>query len=278
VPHASINGLRLYYERHGEDGDPLVFVHGYVGDSRAWRLQSAEFAKTNRVLLMDHRGHGRSEAPADRALYTIERMADDIEALAAQAAFERYHLVGHSMGGSVAQEIALRSPQRLLSLTLEDVGFMFGTSATDPIRGVMAGLYAVAEAHGMGAIAAMGENLPSPPHMPKDRIAEERELLSKMSVDAFIGAGQAMENWQGTLHRAHQIAAPTLVICGELDAGVIGPARWLASNIPGATLEVIPEAGHSAQYERPQLFNAALQAHLGRWRSNVSGDTHAASS
>jgi pimeloyl-ACP methyl ester carboxylesterase len=168
------------------------------------------------------------------------------------------------MGGSVAQEIALRSGARLLSLTLEGVGYMFGTSATDPIRNVMAGLYAVAEAQGMAAIAAMGANLEAPPHMPKERIDEERERLSRMSVDAFIGAGRAMEAWQGTRERAHQISTPTLVICGELDAGVIGPARWLAANIPGATLAEIPEAGHSPQYERPEVFNAALRAHVER--------------
>ena len=130
MPQARINGIDIYFERHGEAGEPLVFVHGYTGDVSDWRFQIEAFAPTNSVLVMDNRGHGRSEAPKDRAAYTVGQMASDAEALAAEVVFERYHLVGHSMGGAIAQEIALASPGRLLSLTLEDTAYSFDSPAT----------------------------------------------------------------------------------------------------------------------------------------------------
>ena len=112
MPHARLDGFEMYYERHGTQGEPLVLVHGYTGDVSDWQHQIEGFAASHRVLVMDHRGHGRSGAPRDRESYTVERMSDDVEALVAHVGMGRYHLVGHSMGGMVAQEIALRSEGR----------------------------------------------------------------------------------------------------------------------------------------------------------------------
>ena len=80
-----------------------------------------------------------------------------------------------------------------------------------------------------------------------------------MSLEGFIGGWEALCGWKGTLERAHAIRTPTLVIHGELDMPVIAGSRWLAGAIPGARREVVPEAGHSPQLERPELFNAALR-------------------
>lgn len=261
MPHIPVHGFQMYYERHGDRGDPLVLVHGYTGDVSDWRHQVAEFASTHRVLVMDHRGHGRSEAPRDRGSYSAEQLADDLEALVAHAGFDRYHLVGHSLGGVVAQEIALRSPERLLSLTLEDTGHDFAIARIEIVSQIFAARLRIAEEEGMGALARMPRP-PSPPHMPAERLQEERRRLEQMSVDAFAGAWQGLCGWRGSEGRAHAIRTPTLVVCGELDLAMIPGSRWLREAIPGAVLEMIPEAGHSPQFERPELFNAALRRHL----------------
>jgi 2-succinyl-6-hydroxy-2,4-cyclohexadiene-1-carboxylate synthase len=263
MPTTKVNGIDIYFERHGDAGEPLVLVHGYTGDVSDWRHQIPEFSRTHRVLVMDHRGHGRSHAPADRAHYTIEAMADDVEALIDDVGFERYHLLGHSMGGCVAQEITLRSTPRLLSLTLHDTNYRFaGLNAA--IANYIAMRHKVAEEQGMAAVADLPNPLPTPPHMPAERKQEEKERLSRMSVDAFIGAWNALGAWRGVEDRAHEIDLPTMIIYGALDAPFAEPAKWFASKIANSIIEVVPEAGHSPQFERPDLFNAALRRHLDR--------------
>ena len=264
MPTAPINGVELYYERHGDAGEPLVLVHGYTGDITDWRYQLPEFSKTHRVLVIDNRGHGRSEAPRNRSSYNVLQMADDVEKLVAHAGFERYHLLGHSMGGAVVQEIALRSPGRLMSFTLHDTGPTFGLRRNEMVQQWIAQRHRIAEEQGMAAVANIPSPIPPPPHLSKERQEETKQRLARMSADAFIGAWQGLNGWQGTEARVQDINVPTLVICGELDAALIEPSRFLASAIPNATLEVIPECGHSPQYERPEPFNAALRRHLER--------------
>lgn len=264
MPTARIDGIDIYFERHGDSGEPLVLVHGYTGDITDWRHQLPEFSRTHRVLIIDNRGHGRSQAPADRARYSVERMSHDVEELVAHAGFERYHLVGHSMGGAIVQEIALRSPGRLLSLTLHDTGQVFRFDH-ELFKAYTAARHQLAETQGMAAVAKMEGFTPPVPHMPAERLDETRERLTRMSVDAFIGAWHGLESWPGTEGRAHAIAAPTMVIYGELEPPpFIEASRWLATNIPGAVLESVPEAAHSPQFERPEIFNAALRRHLDR--------------
>jgi len=264
MPLVDVKGVRIYYELHGEAGEPLVLVHGYTGDLVDWRYVIPEFARTHRVLAMEHRGHGRSDAPADRDAYSILQLADDVEAVIEAAGFARYHLVGHSMGGAVVQEIALRSPERLLSLTLHDTAYRFAFRGNEAVRGYLAERMRLAEEEGMAAVADMASPLPPSPLLDEERRAYERERLSRMSPDGFIGAWRGLQGWPGSRDRLAQIRVPTLVICGEKDAALVEPAKVLAAEIPNATLAIIPDAAHSPQYERPELYNAALRAHLSR--------------
>ena len=271
MPTATVNGVSLYYELHGDSpstslragGEPLVLVHGYTGDITDWRHQLPEFSRTHRVLAMDLRGHGRSEAPKDRSSYTVEQMASDVEALVDQLGFERYHLLGHSMGGGVVQEIALHSPQRLLSLTLHDTSFKFAMMADPAMEEWRRSRMAQAEAGKMAELADLPLPVPPPPHMPRERLEETKVRMSNMSPDGFIGGWQGLVGWQGTKTRAAAISTPTLIIYGDLDAPALiqGSVR-LAEMIPNSCVEVIPECGHSPQWERPDLFNRALRRHL----------------
>jgi pimeloyl-ACP methyl ester carboxylesterase len=266
MPDATINGVLLNYEVHGESGPPLVFVHGYTGDITDWRHQLPVFSQSFQVVAIDNRGHGDSEAPEDRGAYTIGHFADDVESLVDRLGFSSYHLLGHSMGGAVVQEIALRSPQRLLSLTLHDTTDDFSSAASNQVLRLWRDYrFQVAENQGMEAVANMTSPFPPPPHMPKERLEETRQRLARMSVDAFIGAWHGLESWEGTLERARKINVPTLVIYGGIDTGfLVEGSKRLAANIPGSELAMIPETGHSPQWERPELFNSALGAFLNR--------------
>jgi pimeloyl-ACP methyl ester carboxylesterase len=265
MPTIAVNGIRIYYERHGESGEPLVFVHGYTGDITDWKYQVAEFSPDYRVLVIDLRGHGRSEAPADRSVYTVEAMASDVEAVADAAGFENYHLVGHSLGGTIVQEVALNSPRRLYSLTLEDTGPLASIPGNTELETWNAKQIETAEREGMGAVVELQRanmarlNVP----IPQELVELAHERLARMSVDGFIGATLAGPRWRGTIDRAASITTPTLVIYGELDvAPIVMACQWLAQTIPGAALQLIPGAGHSPQMEKADLYNRALRRHL----------------
>lgn len=266
MPYATINGVKLNYELHGDSGEPLVLVHGYTGDITDWRHQLPVFSQSHRVLIVDSRGHGQSEGPADRSQYTVDHIADDVETLAEEVGFDRYHLLGHSMGGAVVQEIALRGAARLLSLTLHDTSDGFDKAFMNPaVTAWRDYRFKTAEEQGMEAVAKMDNPFPPPPHMPKERLEETRIRLSKMPIDSFIGAWHGLTDWQGTHGRAQDISTPTLVIYGDLDAGfLIEASKRLVEAIPKAEEAVVPEAGHSPQYERPPLFNEALAGFLER--------------
>jgi 3-oxoadipate enol-lactonase len=263
MPHTTINGFSMHYQRHGDVGEPLVLVHGYTGDVGDWFDQTAEFSKTHRVLVMDHRGHGDSEGPADRSSYTIVQMADDIEALVAHAGFERYHLVGHSMGGGVAQEIALRSGPRLMSLTLFGTGTDFKIGRNPAVAKYMDARNRLAEEQGMAAVAGMPQVLPDPPHFPAGRREYEKARTTRMSVHGLVGGWQALMTWEGTTDRVKQITTPALVMAGALEPAVAS-TKYLHAQIAGSTMVIFPEAGHCPQFERPELFNEALREHLAR--------------
>jgi pimeloyl-ACP methyl ester carboxylesterase len=237
VPFITISGINLHYELHGDSGPPLVLVHGFTGDVTDWRHQIAEFSATHRMLVLDNRGHGGSQAPADALAYSIELMADDVEALAAHVGFERYHLVGHSMGGAIAQEIALRSPTRLLSLTLQDTSYWFGNLRLEmPDR---------------------------PPALPPERLSEVMARLSRMSPDTLRAGWNALRNWPGTERRAAQITTPTLVVYGENDSPqIIAGSQRLTELIPASETCVISQAGHSPQEEHAAAFNTVLRRFL----------------
>jgi pimeloyl-ACP methyl ester carboxylesterase len=262
MPKSVVNGVRLHYELHGDHGEGIVLVHGYTGDMSDWQFQVAEFSPSYRVLVMDLRGHGPRRRRRTARLHG-PAWSSDVEALAAEVGFEKYHLVGHSMGGGVVQEVALTSPERLLSLTLEDTGPMLHVPGNAELEAWNNKRIALAENEGMAAVAALDRATPLPLPVPPDLLEMASRCLARMSVDGFIGATLAGPKWQGTVGRASAISTPTLVIYGELDlpAIVLG-CRWLAQLIPHAKLEAIPGAGHSPQWEQPDLYNQALRRHL----------------
>ena len=118
MPVAQVNGVRLNYEQIG-NGPDVVMVHGLATNLAFWYLRSAPLLRRDfRVTMYDLRGHGRSEMPSIG--YSPSVMADDLEALLAILPTERIHLVGHSFGGIIALEVALRAPHKLASLTIAD--------------------------------------------------------------------------------------------------------------------------------------------------------------
>jgi pimeloyl-ACP methyl ester carboxylesterase len=115
VPKAKIGEVHIYYEEYGE-GPPLLMILGLGQDTATWGFQISEFSKHFRLVLLDNRDSGRSSSCSET--YTIETMAGDILGLMDHLGIERTHLLGTSMGGMIAQQVALTAPERVISLVL----------------------------------------------------------------------------------------------------------------------------------------------------------------
>jgi pimeloyl-ACP methyl ester carboxylesterase len=234
MPFAEVNRVRVHYHTAGGSRSGLVFVHGYTGSLAGWEQQVTAFAGEHQILAADHWGHGESGAPGSSSGYDVEQVARDVLALAEIAGLDHFHLVGHSLGGAVVQEIALHSPEHLLSLTLTGTTDWFGD-------------------HDAG----------SGPEVRRELDAAERARLDQLSAEVLSATWQALLRWRGTANRARTIQVPTLVVHGEQDARkIIEGSRRLATAIPDAELVTIPGAGHDPHLEQPNRFNVVLQRFL----------------
>jgi pimeloyl-ACP methyl ester carboxylesterase len=120
MPHADLEGLSLYFERSGEGEPEMLFVHGWCCDLNAFRPQIDHFARTNAVTALDLRGCGRSDQP-ERG-YTVPDFADDLARFCTEIGIEKPVVIGHSLGGMIAVELAARHPSVPRALVLVDPG------------------------------------------------------------------------------------------------------------------------------------------------------------
>jgi len=122
----NVDDVELYYEIHGE-GEPIIFSHGWMCDCSVWNSQINFFSKKYKVIVYDHRGHGKSDKP--KANYSIETLSNDLYSIIKELNLDKVTLVGHSMGGMTALTFALNHPDKVSKLIL------VGTSAKMTLLG-----------------------------------------------------------------------------------------------------------------------------------------------
>ena len=270
MPLAQLNGIDRFYRETGS-GDPLLLINGIGGTCLGWEPLLPALAARFRVVASDNRGVGRSAAPPGP--YTTRQLADDAAALLAHLGVARAHVVGSSMGGMIAQELALAYP------ALVDRLVLYGTFAR-PRRAIMdpwlTFVAQMAERLDPAAVALGWLPWPYPPAFLADPERVEAALAWQDPYPApahGIAAQTEAVRRHDALDRLPRIAAPTLVLVGAED--VVTPvyyARELAEGIPGARLQVLERGGHEALWEYPDAGAAALLAFLGS-----RPDDHAAS-
>src|SRR3972149_6587397 len=119
MPKARVNGIQIHYRERGE-GYPVFLIHGYTGNLRNWALQVPVLSREFRMVSMDHRGHGHSDKPTGPEDYSLELMTEDAYGLLEHLGIRECYVVGHSMGGVVAQLLALNHPEPVRALVLVD--------------------------------------------------------------------------------------------------------------------------------------------------------------
>lgn len=248
----------LHHETHGAAGGaPIVLLHGLGSSSADWTWQIDALAARHHVVVPDLRGHGRS--PRLRGRLAIDVMANDVAALLAGLEAPPAHVVGLSLGGCVAQALALDHADRVRSLTLVNT---FARLAPTGPRGALRmlgrlGLLVCAPMHVVAAHVARGL-------FPR---ADQRALylaavasLAKTPRRTYLACIRALVGFDAR-RRLAGIRCPTLVVAGEGDATVpLASKRLLQRAIPGAELVVIGDSGHVTPCDQPERFNAALLA------------------
>ena len=253
-----VNGVELAYAITGEGEPPFVLVHGFMGNSRTWSPVLADISTNRAVVTYDHRGHGDSE---NTGPYTFDQLVADFTALVDQLELERFHLLGHSMGGIVAMRYAIDHPERVASLIPMDTG-----AAPSPGEGEAFMRFGIetARTQGMQALSDLiNAAIPDIEEFAAVRDQLRHDLLA-MDADAFVRLGTELLEHPSFVERLGAITAPTTVIVGENDTGLRGSAEVMAATIPGAKLLVIPNAGHNPHQENTLGWLEAVATHFGQ--------------
>ncbi len=247
MPYAQCQGSRLYWEEHGS-GTPILLIMGLSFTHQMWFRVLPRLDAAYRAVVFDNRGMGRSDCP--RGPYTIRQMACDAVTVMDAAGVESAHIVGASMGGMVAQELALEYPERVRSLVLGCTTYS-GLLGKWPhfLRGSWRAL-----------LYAEGT--------PAERIEEDRQVrrTCAWSAQGFWAQFAAVLLWN-SYRRLPRIRVPTLVLHGTEDH-LVPPenGRVLASRIPGARFHLLPNAGHILITDQPELSTRLILDFLNEQR------------
>jgi pimeloyl-ACP methyl ester carboxylesterase len=266
-----VGDVQLAVAEAGAGQRPLLLVHGFTGakeDFTPWLEPLAEAGW--HAVAPDLRGHGASSQPAAESDYSFQLMAADLLGLADALGWDRYVLLGHSMGGMVAQVMACAAPGRLDGLILMD-------TSHGPLRNLDPDLVqaavSIAADQGMdvlaGILAERQGPLTTPAHQQlitgQAGYAEfcDRKLRATSAAmyaamaPAFMTTADRLDDL-----RALPATLPVLVIAGEQDKPFLAPSRRMAEGVGQGTLAVIPDAGHSPQFENSDGWWQALAGFL----------------
>ena len=255
-----LNGVEIAYTDQGQ-GTPVLFVHGFPLNQTMWEPQVKNLSSGFRVLTLDLRGHGDSEAPLWR--YSVETYADDIRALLDHLSIDQVVLAGFSMGGYVTFAFCRKYPDRVKALVLADT-----RPQADSPEAAQTRFKTAQTAHRDGATPiadAMVPKLLSPQSVEgrPDLVQAVRQMITGTPVTGIAGDLMSMADRPDSVSLLSEIRCPVLVLVGELD-GLTPPAdaQLMADQIPNASLEMIPEAAHLSNLEQPERFTQAVQKFL----------------
>jgi pimeloyl-ACP methyl ester carboxylesterase len=248
------NGIDLQVEQRGAGSPALVFLHYWGGSSRTWRHVVDRLVADFRTVTLDQRGWGRSAAPATG--YALADLADDAQAVIGALDLERYILVGHSMGGKVAQLIASRQPRGLMGMVLIAPAPPVPLDLPLAVRQGMVRAYDTRE-----SVAATVQQVLAPDGL-------DQADLEAVIEDSLAGAPAAKKAWplstsqENIASALDRIDVPAIVISGEHDR-VDPPAvleRELLPRLARAQLHVLAQVGHLSPYEAPGAVANLIRA------------------
>lgn len=259
MPSVKVRDVELYYEQAGS-GEPLLLIMGLGCPSQFWMFQTEEFAKRFTVITFDNRGIGKSGVGSDD--YSIEVFADDAAGLLQELGVERSHVLGISMGGAIAQQMAIRHPKLVNRLVL---GCTW--RKTSAFGRVMLRVWRdVAVRAGLETLTWLTLTQYLTPGFidaHEDTVARLAEIAAtRVTLETYLKQNLACErhDTSGKLSRWNR---ETLVLVGKRDGQTTpAAARELASELPNANLVMLDGVGHGMMWEAPERFNEAVLTFL----------------
>ena len=252
-----LSDLELYYEVTGS-GPPILLIHGLGSSSRDWEKQVKPFAQKYQVITLDLRGHGQSGKPFGP--YSISLFVEDTVALIRELEIAPLHVVGISMGGMVAFELAVRFPELLHSLTIVNSYPEMRVKTLREHLEVWRRFLFLELLGTRGTGMLLGRQL-----FPFPEQADLREIFVQRWAEndkrAYRGSLHAILYWD-VENRLTEIRCPVLVVASDQDYMPLEEKQTYTAKIPNARLVVIENAHHAVTAERPEQFNAVLDEFL----------------
>lgn len=261
MPYHTLEKIQFYYELHGKN-EALVFIHGLGASTQDWDAQVSFFEKKYQILTFDLRGHGKTDKP--ETPYTVPLFAADVaDLIRSLLGYRQVHVIGHSLGGMVAFQLALDSPELVKTLTIinsapavilprmRDHFFFY-------LRMINIKLF------GMRALAMHLAKL----LFPRPDQANLREAFikrwSENDPKAYLNSLRMFRGWN-VMHRLAEIKCPTLIVTADHDYSPVTFKQFYTKLIPQAELVVIENSWHMTNLDQPDALNIALNNFLKKY-------------
>ena len=238
-------------------GFPLVLVHGYLGSSEMWSLQKQFFSKHFRVIIPALPGFGESHKV--KSLNSINEIAKFLLKILKEKKINEFHLMGHSMGGMVVQEMVKISKNRIKKL------ICFATGSVGDIPGRFETIDTTRDRLKKDGIKKTASRVPQNWFLKRDKAKYYHfceNAVKNISIETADNALIAMKNWRG-YENLKNIKQDTLIIWGDKDISYnFDQVETLKKNIPNSKLEIFKGCSHNVHLEEPKKFNEIVKKFL----------------
>jgi pimeloyl-ACP methyl ester carboxylesterase len=271
------DGVTLHVEETGE-GEPLLFIHEFAGDHRSWEPQVRFFSAAYRCVTYAARGYPPSDVPTDPAAYSQTRAIADAVAVLDGLSIARAHVVGLSMGGFTALHLAMAHADRVSSAVVAGAGYGAHPDRAEAFRTESMLTAAAFAAEGAAKVAERYAVGPARVQFQNKNPRGWAEFAAALAAHSSLGSALTMRGVQAARPSLYALTdelagvrTPVLVLVGDEDEGCLEPAVMLKRTIPTAGLAVLPNTGHTANLEEPDVFNRVVDRFLaavgrGAWR------------
>ncbi|ORU93009.1 MAG: alpha/beta hydrolase [Cycloclasticus sp. symbiont of Poecilosclerida sp. N] len=267
MPFLKLESLNLHYEHQTKGDTPIIFLHGNFGSWHYWQPFLQNLPDGYCGYAPDFRGCGESQVTDNG--YDIKTLSKDILAFADQLELEKFHLVGHSLGGAVAQELAGRVPERIITLTLvspapaEGLKSLANVSLSDSIFSAK-NIFRSIDRVGLKRKLISISFRKSMPRLAQNKTFFNQALddATKMDIKAFSGFLKTLKQWNGE-HLLQRFNFPVLIMYGELDSVIsLQSLKKMEQHINNCIFHTFRHVGHAPQLEQPKAFNKLLSAFI----------------